>query len=226
MMNRNKLFDFRTAYIDLLLNVFTAILFIYILSTTLQNLPKKEEEGLRKNAEYVITTEWSPDIDCDIDMWVRDPAGNVVYFNQREKGVMYLDRDDRGGVGEIVSRLVDKITGKKEYIMVKENKEIWTLRGKFPGRYQFNLHLYSCRVSADQPFIQPGQTTSVPVKLIMIKINPSYETIREETVTFTKGWQEIVGFNFTINEDGNVELFDKDYEKLVNDVRDTGVFAQ
>ena len=38
----------------------------------------------------------------DLDTYVQDPAGAVVWFRSREAGLMHLDRDDRGLAGDVI----------------------------------------------------------------------------------------------------------------------------
>lgn len=203
---KHKLFDFRTAYIDLLLNVLTGIIFLFVL-TTLMIQPKKNEDSLKKNAEFIINAEWNKDYDCDVDMWVRDPKGNTVYFEKKDSGIMHLERDDLGFRGDTITILGDK------KISNNENKETWVLRGNLPGEYTVNLHLYSCRYGADQFPI--GSEFKVDVKVDLYKINPSFKQVYSQTVSLMRVWDEVTVFNFVLNNEGNVTSIDNDNKKLV-----------
>ena len=46
--------------------------------------------------EFLITVFWPDNLEDDVDIYVEDPAGNLVWFKSREPGLMHLDRDDLG----------------------------------------------------------------------------------------------------------------------------------
>lgn len=208
-MMKHKKFDFRTAYIDLLLNVLTGIIFLFVLTTLLIQAPKKAEDaGIKKNAEYIITATWDGAQDCDVDMWVQDPLGNLVSFQMLSRALMTIERDDLGFKNDYFYDAEGKLI-----LEANENKEIWTLRGKQEGRFVLNLHVYSCRIdNVNQPLYQK---MDVPVEVEMIKLNPSYEVVVREKITLTHIWDERTVFSFTI-EGSNIK-FDRKFVKLVKD---------
>lgn len=199
---KHRAFDFRTAYIDLLLNFMVSLVFIFVISSLLINpVSKKQNEGIKKNAEMIIQADWNPALDCDVDMWVRDPMGNIVYHQQRDKGLMHIERDDLGHQNDLMDLAKEYVTGVKPENL--ENQEIWVLRGKVKGEFTFNLHLFSCKI--DGKYLKVGEGMNIPVDIKIIKINPNYEVVHQETVTLTKLWQEITVLNFTLDADGNIE---------------------
>ena len=204
---KHKKFDFRTAYIDVLLNVLTGIIFLFILTTLMIQPQKKQDEGIKKNAEYIMNVEWHKDIDCDVDVWVQDPANNVVYFQQRDKGIMHLERDDLGFRNDIVSVVPGNT------INVIENRETWVLRGIVPGIYTVNVHLYGCRI--DGVAVMMGQDYNVPVMVELFKINPKYTLVTKKEVILNKVWEEISVMNFQLDTNGNVTNITNDYKQLV-----------
>ena len=204
---KHKKFDFRTAYIDVLPNVLTGIIFLFILTTLMIQPQKKQDEGIKKNAEYIMNVEWHKDIDCDVDVWVQDPANNVVYFQQRDKGIMHLERDDLGFRNDIVSVVPGNT------INVVENRETWVLRGIVPGIYTVNVHLYGCRI--DGVAVMMGQDYNVPVMIELFKINPKYTLVTKKEVILNKVWEEISVMNFQLDTNGNVINITNDYKQLV-----------
>lgn len=207
---KHKKFDFRTAYIDLLLNVLTGIIFLFILTTLFIQPPKKTQtEGIKKNAEFIMVVTWPSEIDCDVDMWVEDPLGNLVSFQLLSKGLMTIERDDMGHRNDFLYDEAGNLILKAD-----ENKEIWTLRGKQVGEFTVNLHLYGCRQNGIA--LQLGTPIDVPVEIELVKINPTYVSLKKETVTLKSVWQEVTAFNFTIDINGNV-TFRNEYKKLVKD---------
>lgn len=207
---KHKKFDFRTAYIDLLLNVLTGIIFLFILTTIFIQPPKKtENEGIKKNAEFIITATWEATIDCDIDIWVQDPLGNIVSFQQLSKGLMTIERDDLGFRNDFIYDVNGNLL-----LQAMENEEIWTLRGKQTGEFTLNLHMYSCRVN-NIP-LELNAPYEVPVVVELIRVNPSYDSIRKRLVVLNNVWEEVTVFNFTIDKNGGITFQEKP-QKLVKD---------
>lgn len=204
---KHKKFDFRTAYIDVLLNVLTGIIFLFILTTLMIQPQKKQDEGMKKNAQYVMNVEWESNTDCDVDVWVQDPQNNIVYFQQRDKGVMHLERDDLGFRNDIVSVVPGNT------INVIENRETWVLRGIIPGIYTVNLHLYGCRV--DGIAVLLNQDFVVPVTVELFRINPKYTLVTKKEITMNKIWEEATVMNFQLDADGNVIGITNNYKQLV-----------
>jgi len=206
---KHKYFDFRTAYIDLLLNFMVGLVFISILSAPIQN--KKTTEGIKKNAEMIIQVDWNAALDCDVDTWVRDPLGNVVWFNQKDKGLMHIERDDLGFRNDILTMTKALLSGQQ--LENNINQEIWVLRGKIPGDFTMNVHLYGCRDGDRQ--LKMNEAINVPVNITFIKINPDYQIVDKETVTLTKVWEERTVLNFTLDKDGFITKKDKVFHNLV-----------
>lgn len=186
--------------------------FIFVIAAFLINPEtKKQNEGIKKNAELIIQVDWDPAVDCDVDIWVRDPNNNIVFHQQRDKGVMHIERDDLGHQNDMLSMAKEYVTGVKIPNMI--NQEIWVLRGKVEGEFTFNLHLFSCKFS--EKHLRVGDITDLPVQIKIIKINPNYEVVHEETVVFTKVWQEITVLNFTLDKDGYISNKNKSKVNLV-----------
>lgn len=205
----HKKFDFRTAYIDLLINLLTGTVVLFILTTLLIAPITKNTEGIKKNADYVITLEWPTEIDCDVDMWVRDPKNNVVSFKFMEAGLMYSERDDMGK-----RRSVYEVDG-KEIIIDPDNKEFVTLRGTFPGEYVVNLHVYSCLNAASNQSMQAGTPITIPVVVEVIKINPSYITIKRVELKMESVWEEKTAIRFVMDDRKNIIRFKSDFVSIM-----------
>lgn len=124
------------------LNNVIFLLFVFALLSMAAKLPPKA--GVELKADYLITAEWDLDHDCDVDLWVRDPVGRIVFFAAREAGSMHLDHDSMGHVSD-EERLADgKVVRPRNYA------EVVTLRGIVPGEYTMNLHLYGAFIQGSQ----------------------------------------------------------------------------
>mgnify|MGYP006946111184 CR=1 FL=1 len=90
-------------------------------------------DGLRRLGRCNVG--WPDRNPNDIDTWVQDPGGKLVWFRNREAGLMHLDRDDRGN-------FKDTITVDGKQIENPINQETVTLRGIEKGEYIVNVHQY------------------------------------------------------------------------------------
>lgn len=208
---KNRKFDFRTAYIDLLINLLTGIVVLFILTTLLIAPVTKNTEGIKKNADYVLTLEWPNDVDCDVDLWVRDPLNNVVSYRFPEAGLMYFERDDMGK-----RRSVYEIDG-KEIVIDPDNKEFVTLRGTFKGEYVVNLHVYSCINRQTNLALPQGSLMDVPVILEVIRINPTYVVVKHIEMKMDSVWQEKTAIRFIMDDKKNIVRFKNEYVSVRTD---------
>lgn len=206
----HRKFDFRTAYIDLLINLLTGTVVLFILTTLLIAPITKNTEGIKKNADYVLTVEWPNEIDCDVDMWVRDPQNNLVSYKFMEAGLMYFERDDMGK-----RRSVYEIDG-KEIIIDPDNKEFVTLRGTFPGEYVVNLHVYSCLDRATNLALPAGSPIEVPVIIEVVRINPTFVVVKHIEMKIDSVWQEKTAIRFVMDDKKNILRFKTDFVSIIS----------
>lgn len=147
----------------------------------------EQDKKITAKAEFMITVTWPEDSKNDVDTYVEDPTGEVAFFQAREVSLMHLDRDDLGGRNDTIM-----VGGEK--IVVKENREIVTVRGIIPGEYTVWSHMYR-RIDEESP---------TPIKIKVEKMNPSVKTIALKTVELGPNGDEKTGFRFTIDKEGDV----------------------
>ena len=181
-MKRN--YHTNMAFLDLLFNTLLCFAALFVLSFILIN-PSKKENNIKAKADFMITVTWNKDLDDDVDTYVEDPVGNLVAFMRREEGLMHLDRDDLGHRNDTINTP----NGPIEY---KDNREIVTLRGFFPGEYVVNVHMYMKRE------IAPTEVT-----IVLEKLNP-YMIIMAKNVILTTSGQEDTAFRFVVDSEGSV----------------------
>lgn len=209
MKTNHKKFDFRTAYIDLLINLLTGTVVLFILTTLLIAPITQKNEGIKKNADYIISMEWPENIDCDVDMWVRDPLNNIVSYKIPESGLMYYERDDMGQ-----RRSIFDVAGKR-IVIDPDNKEYVTLRGTFPGEYIINVHVYSCKSPNEDKGLPVNTPVNIPVDVELTKVNPDLVTVKKVRVTMNSVWQEQTAIRFILNDDKNVVRLLSDYVSVM-----------
>lgn len=163
----------------LLFNSLKAITFMFFISFAMINKPA-DQGKVDPKAEMMITVTWPDDNPDDVDTYVQDPAGNIVWYNQREAGLMHLERDDRGMFKDVI--LLD---GKE--ISNPLNQEIVAFRGLEDGEYVVNVVHYIANGSAP-----------LPVTVKVEKLNPSVKIIYYQTLELKGTGDEQTAVRFTL----------------------------
>ncbi|MFC7517659.1 hypothetical protein ACFQUU_21845 [Herbaspirillum sp. GCM10030257] len=187
-------------FYDMLFNILIAFVFCFIIALLAMNPVAMKTGDIPSKAEFIITVSW-PDLNPnDLDTWVQDPAGNLVWFRQREAGLMHLDRDDRGSVGE--SLLVN---GKE--VINPLNQEVVTIRGFAPGEYSVNVQYYETRNR------EPVEAT-----ISVIKVNPKADVVFYGTVQLPAKGVERTAVRFTVDSNGAVADINTLPKKIVENL--------
>jgi hypothetical protein len=172
-------------FTDMLFNVVIGLAFMVFIAFALIN-PTAKTGAVDMKAELLITMNW-PDYDLnDMDIYVQDPAGNIVWYHGREAGLMHLDHDDRGSGRE-------RITVNGRTIQNPLNQEIVTIRGIVSGEYVVNA----------QEFVA-NTANKVPVSVKIEKLNPTASVVFYGTHEFDHKGQEETFVRFTLDADGKV----------------------
>ena len=141
--------------------------------------------NVNMKAEYIITVDWKDSLPDDIDIWVKDPNGEIVSYLKKDAGWLHLDRDDRGVVN-------DKIIIDGKEVIYPINREVVTLRGIIPGEYVVNLYLYDHKSSSP-----------VEAKIIIEKVNPSLRLVFVGDVVLKNEDTELTITKFRLDSEGN-----------------------
>jgi len=184
-------------FTDLLFNALLGFTFLFLVAIMFMN-PEAKSGIIDPKAEYIITITWEDNNPDDIDTWVEDPDGRVIWFRNPEAGLLHLDRDDRGLVN-------DTITINGEEIQNPLNQEIVTIRGVVKGEYVVNLHYYATKTKKP-----------VDVNIRLVKVNPALEIIYYGTVTMSKLGDEKTALRFKIGHDGQISGLNFLPKKLVS----------
>jgi hypothetical protein len=183
-------------FTDLLFNALLGFVVMFILAFLLIN-PIARSGAVDPKAEFLITLTWPDGREEDVDLYVEDPAGELVWFRRREAGLMHLDRDDLGQRNDMI-----QIAGR--FVINPLNQEIVSIRGIVPGEYVVNLHLY--RTADGKP---------VPATVKIEKLNPKVELIYFGPVTLTEAGEERTAARFTVGADGRVRAVHQLFKQLV-----------
>ena len=172
-----------------MLDILFCMLFLFFIVTVLQAAVMKIEsskKNVESNAEFLITITWPEDMPDDVDVYLEDPVGNIIFYGQKAKGLMHLDRDDLGDSNDTITMPDGTV------IRIKDNIEIITLRGIMPGEYTLNIHMYNKKAE--------GINT---IKIKIDKLNPYTIVLMKEIELEFEGQEETV-CRFVLNKDGSV----------------------
>ena len=169
----------------MLFKALQVVAFLFFLALLVMN-PEAKQGKIDTKAEFIVTMNWPDNHPDDIDLYVEDPLGNIVWYHTREAGFMVLDRDDRGGINNSIM-----VNGKR--IMSPIREESVSIRGIVAGEYTVNVQYYLAI-----------QKAPVPVSVKVEKINPMVEVIHYDTIMLQHAGQEKTALRFRVAEDGSV----------------------
>ncbi len=172
-------------FTDLLFNTLLGFAFMFAIAFMLISTPEKTGDSESK-AEVLITIRWADEHPDDVDALVEDPRGGLVWYHNRDSGLMHLDRDDRGVFADQIN-----VNGVK--VQNPINQETVTVRATQPGEYVVNLLHYKSNYSAP-----------LPVTVKVEKLNPSVSLVYYDTVELTGSGDEKTAVRFTLDENGAV----------------------
>ena len=161
------------------------------------NQPKKQAK-IETKAEMVITVVWPDGYKSDVDTWLEDPHGGIVWYKNKNVWFSHLDRDDLGNVKDMIT-LPDG-----SEVFYPHNQELTTIRGILSGEWTLNIHLYKKRDVGD-----------IPVEIAIDKLNPSVKRVFYATVILTMEFEEKTITRFTMTKEGHLLDWNKIPKELV-----------
>jgi hypothetical protein len=204
-MPRRRYYN-NTAFLDLLFNTLVGFVLLFVIAFLLIN-PVIKKADISTKAEFVITVTWDDNSADDVDTWLQDPAGNVLFFKQKDIGLTHLDRDDLGKINDTIT-LIDGRT-----IEYTHNQELSTIRGFIAGEWVLNLHMYKKR----------DQSPTV-VEVRIDKLNPTVRTVLYRKILLRNGWEEVTVTRFVMTDQGDIINWDDLPKNLINQrILGTGV---
>ena len=172
-------------FTDLLFNALLGFVFMFLIAFMLIN-PISDTGKVDPKAEVLITMTWPDMHPDDVDLYVEDPNGGVVWYHVKEAGLMHLDRDDRGNYR-------DTITVGGQRIQNPLNQETVSIRGIIPGEFVVNINHYLA--NGNDP---------VTVEVKIEKLNPEVTVIFYTTLELDHKGQELTVARFTMSDDGQI----------------------
>jgi hypothetical protein len=203
-MKRPQLFG-KTLFADFLMSNLAMLLGLVMLSNVSHKKAKKEHEeppGLRTEGKYAVVMRWPDGSQDDVDLYVRDPDGNIVYFGSRELGKMHLEHDDQGTGDK------NAPGGGTSSQPPGRHEERVIIRDVVPGEYVVNVHMYHKRDPLPTP---------VTVRLVSLRGVDEDDARKERTLAANGA--EATAFRFTVNPDGSVGGVNELERRLTGDAK-------
>jgi hypothetical protein len=187
-------------FTDIVLNVLLGFTFLVLLTLALVK-PEAKAGSVDVKAEVLITVSWPDGAEDDVDTYVKDPLGNIVWFFAREKGFLNLERDDRGAFHDTL--MVNGVRVENPL-----NQETVTIRGIVAGEYVVNVNDYSHKT-----------TGNLPVAVRVEKLNPKVSVVYYGVSNLTHSGDEATAVRFTLDDQGTVTDTNSRPDSLVQQVK-------
>jgi hypothetical protein len=146
------------AFTDLLFNALLGFAFMFVSAFALIRDPDNTGK-IDAKAEVLVTVRWADRHPDDVDTLVEGPGGELVWYHNRDTGLMHLDRDDRG-------LFADRIQLDGREVSNPINQETVSIRALQPGEYVVNVLHY-----------QSNYGEPLPVTVKVEKLNPSVSLV-------------------------------------------------
>ncbi len=183
-------------FTDLLFNALLGFAFMFAIAFMLIN-SSDESGNIRSNAEILISIQWPDEHPDDVDAIVEDPQGGLVWYHNRDSGLMHLDRDDRGN-------FADNLNVNGQVVSNPINQETITVRGLQSGEYIINLLHYKSN------FNEP-----LPVTVKVEKLNPEVELIYYGEHFLNGVGDERTALRFYVDSDKNISDLNQIPKRLI-----------
>ena len=184
------------AFTDLLFNSLLGFAFMFAIAFMLISDPS-DGGKIDSKAEILISVRWPDQHPDDVDAIVESPQGGLVWYHNRDTGLMHLDRDDRG-------IFADKMNVNGATISNPINQETITIRALQSGEYVVNLLHY--QANYDKPL-----TVDVKVE----KLNPEVELVYYGSHELKGGGDEQTAVRFSIDSKNNISDVNQIQKRLL-----------
>ncbi|OGF25268.1 hypothetical protein A2303_03210 [Candidatus Falkowbacteria bacterium RIFOXYB2_FULL_47_14] len=183
---------------DLTLNGLIIMFCLFVLTSIMAKLEEKKNADIKVQAEFMITLAWEDHSEDDVDIWLEDPLGNVLWFRNKEIPMAHIDRDDLGKINDTIT------LANGETVKYEHNQEIVTIRGFISGEWTLNIHMYRKR---------DKEPISAEIKIE--KLNPSVKTLFYKKLLLSRQWEEVTVTRFIMDSGGNISAWNTLSKKLI-----------
>jgi len=193
------------ATVDVCINLVLVFAVLLRLSMVMANA-EQQKNHQTTHAAFLVKINWPSESKDDVDLYVSDPLSQIVYFRQKQIGLMSLDRDDTGREQNMVTLPDGRV------VQSQFNEEQVNIRGIVEGEYVVNVHMY--RKTDALP-------TKVEVALFKSGAGGDME-IHKQMVTLTTEREEETAFRFTLTRDGGAVDVNRLPKHFVDRLQSTG----
>lgn len=152
-------------------------------------------------SRLLVHLTWRDNSPNDVDLSLKTPAGNVIWFRNKQADYVSLDHDNLGmGNGRVIDANGNNVES-------PTRDEVIFVRTTMAGTYVANVQLYA----------QYGGEAE-PVTVTLTSVDPSYRVVAERKLTLTDKHEEHTAFRFTVDVKGNVTSTDNVEELFINDL--------
>ena len=147
--------------------------------------PEAEKEAERSKTDpgnVIVEISWPPEMDADVDLWVKAPGDVPVGYSNKGTAVVNLLRDDLGQYGDLTN----------------VNYEVVYSRGIVPGEWIVNVHAF--RIDPDHP---PPIRVQVVVSVKKPEDVRPLQALATDIVLERLG-QELTALRFKLTEEGEL----------------------
>lgn len=185
----------------MLFKAMQALAFLFFIAL-LSIAPDAKDGKVDPKADFLITISWPDNHPDDVDLFVQDPLGNMVWYRRRSAGFMTLDRDDRGGANDFI------MVGARK-VLSPIRQETVSIRGIVAGEYTVNVYHFSALTGRP-----------VPVSVRVEKLNPTVQVVHYDTIELDHGGDEKTAVRFVVDDSGAVTDVSREQKSLTRGLRD------
>ena len=195
---------------DMLMNLVGMIMLI-VAVLVIVTVNSKGQLDYHPKAEYLVTLDWPDDRNVDLDLWLRNPFGDTIFYLNREASNVSLDRDSRGFT-------TNQQTLEGGAVITSDNREIIAVRAIIPGDYLVAVSYYAgtdAKTGVGYSFLPPDPLAPIDLRVRVEKVNPRMTTVFDQKFHFNQVKEAMNIVAFHVDPGGKVTILPLPAENLV-----------
>jgi hypothetical protein len=187
-------------YLDLTNTLF--FFFVALFAIALLAISDADERPkVDTTSKLLVTLTWRDGSASDVDLSMKVPNDEVIWFRKRQAAFASLDHDNLGlGNTTVLDADGNPVTspGRDEVIYIRQT---------MPGTYVVNVDLYGQYGGAAEP-----------VNVTLASVDPTYHQVVTRQLTLTENHEEHTAFRFTVDAHGIITSTDLLEELFINQI--------
>jgi uncharacterized protein YfaP (DUF2135 family) len=160
-----------------------------------------EKKKVDTTSKLLVTLTWRDGSANDVDLSMKIPNDEVIWFRKRQAGFASLDHDNLGLGNTTV------LDADGNPVVSPGRDEVIYIRQTMPGTYVVNVNLYG-----------QYRDEAEPVNVTLASVDPTYHQLITRQLTLTDKHEEHTAFRFTVDARGNVTSTDLVEELFINEI--------